>query len=77
VAHAYNTSYSGVRDQEDCSSKPAQRNRLQDPTLKKNITKRDGGMIQAVGSEFKPQYCKIKNPHFLLVFINIELCVVM
>jgi hypothetical protein len=31
VAHACNPSYLGGRDQEDCSSKPAQANSLQDP----------------------------------------------
>jgi hypothetical protein len=36
MAHACNPSYSGGRDQEDCSSKPAQANSSQDPILKKN-----------------------------------------
>jgi hypothetical protein len=35
VAHAYNPSYSGGRDQEDYGSKPAWANRLGDPILKK------------------------------------------
>jgi hypothetical protein len=39
VAHAYNPSYSGGRDQEDCSSKPAQANSLLDPISKKPFTK--------------------------------------
>jgi hypothetical protein len=39
VAHAYNPSYSGGRDQEDHGSKPAQGNSLQDPILKNTITK--------------------------------------
>jgi hypothetical protein len=34
VAHAYNPSYSGGRDQEDHGSKPAQANSAQDPILK-------------------------------------------
>jgi hypothetical protein len=34
-----NPSYSGGRDQEDCSSKPAQSNSLQDPISKKPVTK--------------------------------------
>jgi hypothetical protein len=34
VAHAYNPSYSGVRDQEDHGSKPARANSLLDPILK-------------------------------------------
>jgi hypothetical protein len=45
VAHACNPSYSGSRDQEDCSSKPAQENSSQDPILKNN---RAGGMTQVV-----------------------------
>jgi hypothetical protein len=35
VAHAYNTSYLGGRDQEDCGSKPAQANSSRDPISKK------------------------------------------
>jgi hypothetical protein len=31
---------------------------LQDPILKNPITKRAGGVVQGVGPEFKPQYCK-------------------
>jgi hypothetical protein len=45
VAHAYNPSYSGSRDQEDHSSKSAQANRA-------------GGVAQGVGLEFKSQYHK-------------------
>jgi hypothetical protein len=36
VPHTYNPSYSGGRDQEDHSLKPAWANHLQDPILKKN-----------------------------------------
>jgi hypothetical protein len=36
VAHAYNPSYSGGRDQEDQGSKPAQANSSMRPYLKKN-----------------------------------------
>jgi hypothetical protein len=35
VAHTYNSSYSGGRDQEDHGSKPAQANSSQDPSSKK------------------------------------------
>jgi hypothetical protein len=38
VAHACNPSYSGGRDQENRSSKPAWANSLQDPILKEPIT---------------------------------------
>jgi hypothetical protein len=39
VAHAYNPRYSGGRDQEDHSLKPAQANSLEDPISKNPITK--------------------------------------
>jgi hypothetical protein len=39
VAHPYNPSYSGSRDQEGCSSKPAQANSSQDPISKKKKNK--------------------------------------
>jgi hypothetical protein len=35
VAHTYNSSHSGGRDQEDQGSKPVTVNNLQDPILKK------------------------------------------
>jgi hypothetical protein len=59
VAHIYNPSYSGSRDQEYCGSKSALANRLQDHISKKLITKKcggggAGGVAQGVGSEFKP-----------------------
>jgi hypothetical protein len=37
VAHAYNPSYSGGRDQEAQSLKPAWTNNLRDPILKKGL----------------------------------------
>jgi hypothetical protein len=40
MAHPSNPSYSGDGDQEDLDSKPAPANNLQDPTLKKPITKK-------------------------------------
>jgi hypothetical protein len=54
VAHAYNPSCSGGRDQGDGGSKLAlsQRNPTQ---------KRAGGVAQGVGSDFKPQYHKQTN----------------
>jgi hypothetical protein len=56
VAHACNPSYLGGRDQEDCSSKPAQANSSQDPILKKTHQKKQaGGVAQGVGPEFKLQ----------------------
>jgi hypothetical protein len=57
VAHTCNPNYSGGRDQEDCSSKPAQENSSQDPISKKTYhKKRAGGVAQSIGPEFKPQY---------------------
>jgi hypothetical protein len=44
VAHACNPSYSGGRDQEDCGSKPAQANSLQDLISKKLITEK--GLVE-------------------------------
>jgi hypothetical protein len=58
VAHVYNPSHSGDRDQEDHSSKPAWANSSRDPILEKEKV---GGVAQGVGSEFKPQYCKKVN----------------
>jgi hypothetical protein len=50
-AHVYNSSYSGGRDQEDPSLKPAGGNSSQ---------KRAGRVAQGVDPEFKLQYCKKK-----------------
>jgi hypothetical protein len=61
VSHTCNPSYSGSKDQEDCSSKPAGENRLWDPILNNPITKNwAGGVAQGKGPEFKPQYSKRK-----------------
>jgi hypothetical protein len=60
-AHACNPSYSGGRDQEDCSLKSARTKGSRDPILKKPLTKKEaGGVAQCVGPEFKPQYHKKK-----------------
>jgi hypothetical protein len=60
VAHAYNPSYSGGRDQEDLGLKPAQA-KFRSPYLEKNpLQKRAGGVVRGVGPEFKPQYSKKK-----------------
>jgi hypothetical protein len=48
VAHAYNPSYSGGRDQEDHGSKPALAISMQDPILKKPFTKQAGGVARVV-----------------------------
>jgi hypothetical protein len=50
VAHAYNPSYTGGRDQEDRGSKPDWANSSWDPILKKIHHKnRAGGVAQGVG----------------------------
>jgi hypothetical protein len=54
VAHAYNPSYSGGRDQEDQGSKPAWASSSRDPTSKIPNTKRAGGVTQGIGPEFNP-----------------------
>jgi hypothetical protein len=62
VAHAYNPSYSGGRDQEDCDlSQPRQIVRETLSQKKKNSQKRAGGVAQGVDPEFKPQYHKKKS----------------
>jgi hypothetical protein len=58
VAYACNPSYSGGRDQENCSLKPVWANSSQDPVLKISNTKKAGGVAQGVGPEFKPQHCQ-------------------
>jgi hypothetical protein len=59
VAKPCNPSYSGGRDQEDRSSKPAWANSSKRPYLKNtHHKKRAGGVAQSVGPEFKPQYHK-------------------
>jgi hypothetical protein len=61
MAHVYNPSYSGGRDQEDGGSKPAQANSSRDPISKKNLSqKRTGGVAQSVVPKFKSQYRKKK-----------------
>jgi hypothetical protein len=54
MAHACNPSYSGDRDQKDCSSKPARAKSSARPYLEKLFTK-----IGLEGPEFKAKYCKI------------------
>jgi hypothetical protein len=49
VAHAYNPSYSGGRNQEDLSSKLAPANSSQDATLKKNPSQKKRLVAQGVG----------------------------
>jgi hypothetical protein len=59
VVHNCNPNYSRSSDQEDCGSKPAQANSLQDPILKKKSQKRAGGVAQVV--EHLPTKCEALN----------------
>jgi hypothetical protein len=54
VAHAYNRSYSGGRDEEDRGSKSAQVNSSRDPISKNTPQKRAGIVAQGIYLEFKP-----------------------
>jgi hypothetical protein len=60
VAHAYNSSYSGGRDQEKFAGSPRQivHKTLSRKTLHKS---RAGGVAQGEDLEFKTLYCKKKN----------------
>jgi hypothetical protein len=60
VAHACNPSYSGGRDQEDRYLKLARQIVCETLSQKNPAQKRDGGVVQVVGPEFKPQYQKKK-----------------
>jgi hypothetical protein len=72
VAHAYNPSYSGSRDQEDRSSKPAWAKSSEDPISKNLSQKRAVGVAIGVGPEFKLQYWKKKKKKpTILIFPNI------
>jgi hypothetical protein len=71
-------SYSGGRDQKDCSLKPAWANSSMRSYLKKNPSqKRAGGVAQGKGPEFKTQYQKKKKKWrqrrqtFLLLLVNL------
>jgi hypothetical protein len=61
VAHAYNPSFSGGRDQEDLGSKPAWANSSGDPTSKNASQKWVGGVALGVGPEFEPQVLQKTN----------------
>jgi hypothetical protein len=61
VAHVFNPTYLGGRDQENRDSKPTLENSSQDPIWKKNPSQeRAGGVAQGVGPEFKTQYRRRK-----------------
>jgi hypothetical protein len=56
VAHVYNPSYLGGRDQEDCSLRPALANSSRDRFLKYPTQKRAGRVTQVV--EHLPSKCE-------------------
>jgi hypothetical protein len=58
VAHTYNPSYSGSKDQEAHGLIPAWANSLRDPISKTPSQKRAGGVARGVSPKFKPQYQK-------------------
>jgi hypothetical protein len=60
MAHAYNPSCSGGRDQEDYSSKPAWVNILGDPISKKPFTKKGWWSDSKCRPEFKCHHQKKK-----------------
>jgi hypothetical protein len=60
VVRACNPSYSGGRDPEDYSLKPAQANNLWNPTQKTLCKNGADGVAQGEGPEFKPQYWEKK-----------------
>jgi hypothetical protein len=68
VAHTYNPSYSGGRDQEDQGSKPARANSSQDPISKTLHRNRAGGVAQCKVPEFKPQCWKKKKRQIKLTW---------
>jgi hypothetical protein len=60
LAHAYNPSFSGGRDQEDCDSKPAWVHSLRDPILKKLFTHTHAHTQRL--AEWLKLYALISNP---------------
>jgi hypothetical protein len=63
VAHTCNWSYSGGRDQEIPSSKPAWVNGCETLSWKHLSQNKAGGMALGVSPEFKLQYCKNNDNH--------------
>jgi hypothetical protein len=60
MAHCYNPSYPGSRDQEDHGWKPVWTNSKLDPISKIPTTKKASGVAQGKGPELKTQYLKKK-----------------
>jgi hypothetical protein len=66
VPCACNPSYSGGRDQEDCSSKPAWANSSTKPYLKKPFTEKGCGVAQSESPAFNHPVPKKKKEHITL-----------
>jgi hypothetical protein len=69
VVHACNPRYSRDRDQEDCSSKPAQANTLPGPILKKPITKIIK-IVKDLNAHFTKEDTWIVSPQNVLIIIS-------
>jgi hypothetical protein len=68
VAHAYNPSYSRVRDQENGIAVQSQLWQIICETLfqKKKSQKRAHWVAEGIGPEFKPQYCKKRKQKIII-----------
>jgi hypothetical protein len=74
VAHAYNLSYSGGRDQEDHSSKPALCKLSMRPYLEKSLHKnRAGGVTQGEGRVQAPVPQKKKKKRKIIQFFTVNI----
>jgi hypothetical protein len=83
VTHACNPSYSGGRDQEDHSLKPAPGKQFVRSYLKKPFhtppKNRAGGVAQDEGPEFKPQYPPPQQPpqNFISVLVKFNFLLIL
>jgi hypothetical protein len=74
VAHAYNPSYSGGRDKEDYSLKPAWKIVCETLSRKHPSPKiRAGRVAQGVGPEFKPSTAKKKKNIYIYIYLKASL----
>jgi hypothetical protein len=77
MARSCNPSYSGSRDQKDCSLKPAQTNSSQDLISKKNPSQKwADGVAQGVGLEFSAMWPKKQSVNQLSqTLIQVKSCI--
>jgi hypothetical protein len=73
LAHACNPNYSGGREQKDPSLNNLAAGQKFRETLsrKKSITKKAGGVVQGIGPEFKPHYCKTNKQTEHIFFLRL------